>query len=205
MRSIKCCVLFAIISAFMGGSAGGRIVTESGHVVRSKRTSDWLGNEKVEHLDKSGVKVAESRRQSDWLGEKTTHTTASGKVIGESRERTDWIGKKTDHYSATGEHVGESRVHTDWIGDKVDHYSKAGEHVGESRHQSDLLGGHVAHQGESPVDRRQPAAGRRLLASVHQASGSSEIRVRARARSMATLRAMRNSHARTLSGSTRLR
>lgn len=143
---------FAIVSAFMGGSAGSSVTSHPGAVVRSRRTKDWVGD-KVEHFNESGEKVAESRRQRDWVGEKVTHTNASGEVIGESREHTDWIGKKTDHYSVDGEHVGESRAHTDFLGDKVDHYSTSGAHVGESRRHSDFVGDHVAHEGESPVDR----------------------------------------------------
>lgn len=144
--------VLGLIFAFMGGSGGAYVADgrEEPPIVKSRGTTDWIGNKVVEHFDSSDRKVAESRKTSDWLGNRIEHRGASGEPIGESRDASDLLGEKTVHYSASGEQVGESRVHEDLLGEKAAHYSATGTEVGESRHRTDLLGGYEEHDGIAP-------------------------------------------------------
>lgn len=114
--------------------------------VRSKPTTDWLGNPKTNVYADDGTKIGEVRPTTDFFGKSKSNVyNNAGEKIGEQRPGTDIFGNsKTNVYDNAGNKTGESRVTTDWLGNEVEkHYNNKGDKVGESRPGTDFLGNPV--------------------------------------------------------------
>lgn len=110
---------------------------------RSRRRTDWLGNEYVEHLAEDGSRVGRSETKKDWLGNRYVETrNAEGDVVETSRREKNWLGDEfVEHRNAAGDKTGESRDRQDWLGnDYVEHRDAEGTERGRSRRQKDWLG-----------------------------------------------------------------
>ena len=64
----------------------------SGNGGYTKKTTDWLGQEKEEHFDSGGNKIGETKFTTDWLGNpKQEHFDTSGQKIGETKRGRDLV------------------------------------------------------------------------------------------------------------------
>ena len=109
----------------------------------TRKTTDWLGNEKEEHFDSGGNKVGETRFTTDWLGDpKQEHFNTANEKIGETRQGSDWLGNdRAEHFDSSGKRTGYSTDTTDWLQDPIqEHRDAGGQRVGESRRTEDWLG-----------------------------------------------------------------
>lgn len=136
----------AVLSSEQSEKRSGGLASSALRGVRSKPTTDWLGNPKTNVYADDGTKIAEVRPATDIFGNpKENVYNNAGEKIGEQRPTTDIFGNsRTNVYDSAGNKTGESHATTDWLGNRVEkHYNNKGDKVGESRPGTDFLGNPV--------------------------------------------------------------
>jgi hypothetical protein len=119
-------------------------------VAKTRRTTDWLGREKEEHISDDDKKIGETRFTTDWLGNRVQEHYKDDVKVGETRVGRDWLGRdRAEHTGAKGHPIGVSRNETDWLGTPVQRHYRGPQQVGETRSKEDWLGrSFKEHKGE---------------------------------------------------------
>jgi hypothetical protein len=119
-------------------------------MTKTKKTTDWLGREKEEHIGDDGKKIGETRFTTDWLGNRVQQHYKNSVKVGETRAGRDWLGRdRAEHTERNGDPIGTSRNETDWLGRQVQRHYRGSQQVGETRSKEDWLGrSFKEHNGE---------------------------------------------------------
>lgn len=111
----------------------------------TRKTKDWLGQEKEEHFDPTGKKIGETRFTKGFLGfsPKQEHFNSRNEKIGETRSGANFLGDtRAEHFNAKGKPIGYSKNTTKFFGGVVQkHYDLHGNVVGTSERCDDGLKG----------------------------------------------------------------
>jgi hypothetical protein len=116
----------------------------------SKKETDWLGREYVQHYDDSGSKSGTSNTETGFFGgEYTQHYDDSGSKSGTSNTETGFFGGEyIQHYDDSGNKSGRSNDTTNLVGSyRQDHYTQSGSKVGHSKFEKGLFSDRKVHTG----------------------------------------------------------
>ncbi|MGC2468040.1 MAG: hypothetical protein WA517_22810 [Candidatus Acidiferrum sp.] len=126
-------------SATEGGRAGSRSGLPMYQAATSRRV-EGVFEDRTEHYDKGGHRIAQSREREGLLGKYVEHFDENDKKIGESRTRDGLLGKYTEHTDNAGRKVGESHRREGLLESFTEHTDKGGKKTGESRTREGWFG-----------------------------------------------------------------
>lgn len=118
---------------------------------KTKKETDFWGNEKEVHFNDEGDKIGETRFRETFFGQRVQdHFDADGRKTGETRREETLFSDRAVHYDTDGNRKGYSKDDETFFGDKIQrHFTNDNEQVGATQYDETFFGTRFkSHEGE---------------------------------------------------------